>query len=79
MALRIRKTGEILCAAHTSAEEGDTYLDDGIHYTLSVLTKAIRASEDHENDNLWFWNIHPTMIEHNKELDDFNAKRGSKH
>ncbi|OPC66366.1 hypothetical protein DSC47_10070 [Elizabethkingia miricola] len=28
MALRIRKTGEILCAAHTKPEEGDTYLDD---------------------------------------------------
>ena len=56
MALRIRKTGEIVCAAYTKAEEGDTYLDDEIHYKLSVLTKAIVASENHKLDNLWYWN-----------------------
>ncbi|MCT4190243.1 hypothetical protein HZP50_07025 [Elizabethkingia anophelis] len=48
MALRIRKTGEILCAAHTKPEEGDTYLDDNIHYFLSVLTGAITASENQQ-------------------------------
>jgi len=57
MSLRIRKTGEILCAAHTLPEEGDTYLDDNIHYHLSVLTEAIIASSNHKEDNLWFWNI----------------------
>jgi len=57
MSLRIRKTGEILCAAHTDPEEGDTYLDDDIHYHLSVLTEAIVASPNHKEDNLWFWNI----------------------
>lgn len=57
MSLRIRKTGEILCAANTKAEEGDIYLDDNIHYYLSVLTEAIIASPNHKEDNLWFWNI----------------------
>lgn len=57
MSLRIRRTGEILCAAHTEPQEGDTYLDDNIHYHLSVLTEAIIASPNHKEDNLWFWNI----------------------
>jgi hypothetical protein len=56
MALRIRETGEILCAAHTLAEKGDTYLDDDIHYKLSVITGAIIASPNHKEDNRWFWN-----------------------
>ncbi|BAP30115.1 uncharacterized protein CHSO_1078 [Chryseobacterium sp. StRB126] len=68
MALRIRKTGEIYCAAKSEPEEGDTYIDDGIHYYLSQLTGAIIASENHEEDGLWFWNILPDKIEHFKEI-----------
>ncbi len=41
MALRIRKDGRILCAAKHPAQEGDTYLHDGIHYKLTVETRAI--------------------------------------
>jgi hypothetical protein len=37
MALRIRKDGRILCAAMHPEEPGDTYLDDGVHYTLSRI------------------------------------------
>lgn len=70
MALRIRKTGEILCAAHTEPEEGDTYIDDNIHYYMSVMTGSIVASTNHEKDNLWFWNIEPSVEEHHKELDE---------
>lgn len=57
MALRIRSNGDIVCAAMTEPQEGDTYLHDGIHYYLSVLTEAIVASENHKEDALWFWNI----------------------
>ena len=57
MSLRIRVNGDILCAAHTLPESNDTYLDDEIHYKLSVLTEAIVASPNHKEDNLWFWNI----------------------
>ena len=35
MALRIRKDGAVVCAAMTFEKEGDTYLDDGIHYALA--------------------------------------------
>lgn len=39
MAIRIRDRGDgvliALCAAKTQPEEGDLYLDDGVHYALS--------------------------------------------
>lgn len=68
MSLRIRKSGEILCAANTELEEGDIYLNDEIHYYLSVLTGAIVASENHSEDNLWFWNIKEEYKEHCNEI-----------
>ena len=74
MSLRIRKSGEILCAANTEAEEGDTYLNDEIHYYLSVLTGAIVASENHLEDNLWFWNIKEEYKEHCNEILNLTSK-----
>ena len=68
MAIRIRITGELLCATHTQPMEGDTYIDDQIHYYLSQLTGAIRPSKTHDIDNLWFWNIKPELIEHYAEI-----------
>ncbi len=68
MAIRIRKTGELLCAAHTAPMEGDTYLDDDIHYYLSQLTRAIRPSKTHDIDNLWFWNIKDECLNHYAEI-----------
>ena len=41
MAVRIRESGLILCAAMHPAEPGDTYIDDGLHYTLSVESKVL--------------------------------------
>lgn len=75
MALRIRKTGEILCAAKTQMEIGDTYIDDHTHYMLSQLTRAIIPSSDHENDNLWFWNVKPEMIDHYKKIIKYNNSK----
>lgn len=37
MALRIRKDGRIFCAAPTEPKEGDTYIDDDLHYEMSVI------------------------------------------
>lgn len=39
MAIRLRKVnGSLvaLCAAETDPKEGDTYLDDGVHYALAA-------------------------------------------
>jgi hypothetical protein len=41
---------------HTE-EPGDTYIDDGLHYTLSVEHKVLVAEpmERHQHDGLWWW------------------------
>jgi hypothetical protein len=41
MAVRIRKNGRIFCAAMNPPEDGDTYIDDGLHYKLSVENKML--------------------------------------
>lgn len=68
MALRIRENGNILCAAMSKPEEGDTYIHDGIHYMLSQITVAIIPSDNHEEDRIWFWNVLPEMKEHYLEI-----------
>lgn len=78
MSLRIRKSGEILCAANTELEEGDTYLNDEIHYYLSVLTSAIVASENHSDDNLWFWNIKEGEKPHYEEIKSWKSQNNIK-
>jgi hypothetical protein len=57
MALRIRKNGKILCAAMHGPEPGDTYLDDGVHYYLSVEKKVLVTEpwEKHKNYGEWWW------------------------
>jgi hypothetical protein len=57
MALRIRKDGRILCAAMHGAEPGDTYIDDGLHYEMSVIHKVIgtEPSEKHNSHGQWWW------------------------
>ena len=57
MALRIRKDGRILCAAIHSAEDGDTYIDDGLHYTMSCDRKVICTQEweEHQFRGEWWW------------------------
>jgi hypothetical protein len=36
VAVRVRADGRVLCAAAHPEEPGDAYLDDGLHYRLSV-------------------------------------------
>lgn len=57
MAVRIRKDGRILCAAMHPAEEGDTYIHDGLHYRLSVEEKVLvtEAHERHKAHGQWWW------------------------
>jgi hypothetical protein len=57
VAVRIRKMGEIVCAAMHPAEPGDTYIDDGLHYKLSVELGALVSEpmDRHEKDGLWWW------------------------
>lgn len=57
MALRIRKDGRILCAAIHGEEPGDTYIDDGLHYQMSVLHRVIGSepNEQHMKSGQWWW------------------------
>lgn len=57
MALRIRKDGRILCEAMHPKMDGDTYLDDGVHYMLSVDNKLLvtEQMEQHSARGEWWW------------------------
>ena len=57
MALRIRKNGVILCAAMHKEEDGDVYINDGVHYYLSVIQKIIvtESIEQHKTRGEWWW------------------------
>jgi len=55
MAVRWRKDGSLVCAAMSDPETGDRYIDDGLHYQLSVVTKAIVADPRHKENGLWHW------------------------
>jgi hypothetical protein len=43
MSLRIRETGEVVCAAMHPELPGDVYLDDAQHYAISVVCRALKA------------------------------------
>lgn len=55
IAIRWRMDGQLLCAAKSEAKEGDTYIDDRLHYQLSVISRSIIADVDHEDNGLWYW------------------------
>lgn len=57
MAVRIRKDGRVLCAAMHPEEDGDKYIDDGLHYFLSVEVKVL-VTEPHAKHKVhgqWWW------------------------
>jgi len=55
VAVRIRKDGSIVCAAKSDPEEGDTYIDDSLHYRLSVLEKVLIPDKNEIENGLWYW------------------------
>ena len=55
MAIRWRNDGRLICAAMSDPEEDDTYIDDRLHYQLSVISRIILADVDHEENGLWHW------------------------
>lgn len=55
MALRIRKDGRILCAAMHKEEPEDTYIEDQLHYEMSVIYRVITTDEHHEEHGEWWW------------------------
>lgn len=57
MAVRIRASGKIVCAAMHAALPGDTYIDDGLHYELAVERKVLvtEPMELHKRSGEWWW------------------------
>ena len=65
MSLRIREDGRVLCAAMHPAEKGDCYIDDGVHYLLSItlgllVTEQMEMPENvgrggHARHGQWWW------------------------
>ena len=65
MAVRIRKDKKtIVCAAEFPAEEGDCYLDDGVHYCLAVKMGILHT--DDEGDN-WYFDTTKKRFEEGKD------------
>ena len=55
MAVRWRADGTVVCAAMRPEEPGDTYIDDRLHYELSVIQRVLIADPKHEDNALWHW------------------------
>ncbi len=55
MSVRWRADGTVVCAAMRDEEPGDTYIDDRLHYQLSVIQRVLLADTDHETTARWHW------------------------
>ena len=55
MAIRWRKDGRLLCAVKCEEEKGDTYINDRLHYELSVKQKVLIPDRYEEINGLWHW------------------------
>lgn len=65
MAVRLRLSGEVVCAAMHPEQPGDQYIDDGVAYTLSVEQNALVTEPmdldpvvgrgGHSQHGLWWW------------------------
>lgn len=63
MAIRVRKDGTMQCAALSEPMAGDTYIDDGLHYQMSVehgVIMALPMPEHRENPQWWWVNAAPS-------------------
>lgn len=57
MALRIRRDGRVLCAAMHEPQDGDTYINDALHYRLSVTDRVLVTEpfDQHAQRGEWWW------------------------
>jgi len=54
MSLRWRADGRLICGAKSAEWLGDTYIDDRLHYHLSLIG-AIEPHDDEDATGLWRW------------------------
>ena len=55
MSLRWRSTGQLFCGAKSQQMDGDCYIDDRLHYELSVIQKVVIPCVDEETTGRWEW------------------------
>ena len=57
MAVRIRSDKqEIICAAKSRRRKGDIYIDDTLHYALSVEMEVLHTDKQDKNGaDLWYF------------------------
>lgn len=57
MAVRVRKNGKIVCAKMFQKRSGDLYIDDNLHYFLSVEKKVLIAEpyKKHKKTGRWYF------------------------
>lgn len=60
----------MLCAAMHLAEDGDLYIDDSLHYHLSVERKVLvtEPHELHQHHGEWWW---VNAVPVGKQIDNF--------
>ena len=57
MSLRWRENGELICGAKSEMKFSDTYIDDRLHYQLSVILRAVVPDANEEENGLWYWEM----------------------
>lgn len=74
MAVRIRKDGRVLCAAMFPAEPGDMYINDSLHYYLSVEVRVLvtEPHESHSRHGQWWW---ANAVPADAQIDDFYTRK----
>ena len=55
MSLRWRSNGHLFCGAKVLPLEDDTYIDDRLHYKLSVELKVVIPRDDEPRSGVWNW------------------------
>lgn len=70
MSARIRKNGRIYCAALRPERKYDMYINDGLHYYLSVEMKVLVTEpwQKHQENAEWWW---INQVPEGVEIDEF--------
>ena len=50
-----RKDGTLVCGAKSEEQSDDCYIDDRLHYMLSLILRVIEPDENEEENGLWHW------------------------
>lgn len=55
MSIRWRCDGSLICGAKSEPRHCDTYIDDRMHYQLSIELKVIKPDSDENENGIWHW------------------------